>query len=420
MFNKLTAFCSAHNLLSKGDSVTCAVSGGADSMALLWAMYLLKDSYDLKLSAVHFNHGLRGEESDADAAFVEAFCKRYEIPLYMGKEIVAPGKKGLEAAARDARYAFFESIPGKIATAHTANDNAETVLMHIVRGTGLKGLGGITPCRGKYIRPMLSITREEVIAFLDEYHINFVTDSSNEQDTFLRNRLRHQVMPVLLQENPRLVENMSAMALRLRDDESFLAQSARNTDSVEALRNMQPALRYRSLASFLEQNGVADVNAEHISLMESIVFSNNPSASVNFAGGVVVERCYDKIQRRQTRIPLEEILLSCPGDVQVDNLCISCKSAEEKILKTDRFTVCPNGAVVVRHRKPGDTIRLHGGTKKLKELFIDLKIPAGDRDRIPVIADDLGVLGVYGIGANLDRVSETGIEICFEQIEKRG
>ena len=157
-----------------------------------------------------------------DAAFVQDFCDRFDIPFHYGTAQVRAGKKGLEAAARDARYGFLKSLPGKIATAHTANDNAETVLMHMVRGTGLKGLGAIAPVNGKLIRPMLLVTRREVLAFLEEYNLCYVTDSSNGEDVFLRNRLRHHVMPLLKQENPKLAENISRMALRLRQDEAAL------------------------------------------------------------------------------------------------------------------------------------------------------------------------------------------------------
>ena len=144
MLNKLCAFIRQYDMLSAGDEVVCAVSGGADSVALLFGLYLVKDKLGIRLSAAHFNHGLRGGESDADEDFVRQLCERYEISLYCGAAKVTAGKKGLEAAARDARYTFLKSLPGKIATAHTADDNAETVLMHMVRGTGLKGLGGIT------------------------------------------------------------------------------------------------------------------------------------------------------------------------------------------------------------------------------------------------------------------------------------
>ena len=165
MLNKLSA--ALRELVQPGDTLVCAVSGGADSVALLFGMYLLREKLQLRLSAAHFNHHLREGESDEDEAFVREFCARYEIPLTVGGAFVQPGKKGLEAAAREARYAFLRSLPGKIATAHTADDNAETLLMHLLRGTGLKGLGGIAPVNGPLIRPMLNITRQEVVYAMD-------------------------------------------------------------------------------------------------------------------------------------------------------------------------------------------------------------------------------------------------------------
>ena len=133
MLNKLLKFIREQNMISPGDTVICAVSGGADSVALLFAFYLLKDKLDIHLEAAHFNHHLRGEESQRDEDFVKQLCDRYDIPLHLGGAEILPGKKGLEAAARDARYGFLRSLSGKIATAHTADDNAETVLMHLIR-----------------------------------------------------------------------------------------------------------------------------------------------------------------------------------------------------------------------------------------------------------------------------------------------
>ena len=186
-------------------------------MAMLWAMWLMKDQLKITVEAAHFNHNLRGEESNRDEAFVVAFCKNHNIPCHVGAGKVEPGEKGLEAAARNARYAYLQSLPGKIATAHTADDNAETLLLHLVRGTGLKGLGGIAPIRGNLIRPMLTVTRREVLDFLDRHKIPYVTDSSNETDAFLRNRIRHHVMPLLRQENPRIGENLSKLAKALEN-----------------------------------------------------------------------------------------------------------------------------------------------------------------------------------------------------------
>ena len=238
MLNKLLAFVRKYNLITPGERVVCAVSGGADSVALLFALYLLREKLDITLSAAHFNHNLRDAESDEDETFVRQLCSRYDIPLNVGSAQVTAGKKGLEAAAREARYAFFATLPGKIATAHTADDNAETVLLHLIRGTGLKGLGAIAPMRGNIIRPMLDVTRQEVEDFLAEYHLQYRQDSSNDTDTFLRNRIRHHVMPLLKQENPKICENLSAMAQRLRLDEQALQEMAQfdAEPSVSALR----------------------------------------------------------------------------------------------------------------------------------------------------------------------------------------
>ena len=407
MLNKLEDFLRQYQMIEAGDHIICAVSGGADSVALLWAMFLLKEKLGIELSAAHFNHHLRGAESDRDQQFVKDFCDGYSIPLHLGSGEVTPGKKGLEAAARDARYAFLRSLPGKIATAHTADDNAETVLMHLVRGTGLKGLGAIAPISGNVIRPMLGITRTEVEAFLQEYHLSYITDSSNETDAFLRNRLRHHVMPLLKEENPRLSENLSAMALRLRQDEEALAQLA-ETDaplSVAALRAQLPAVRARSLEQFLKKSGVREPEAQHIELAQALVFSDNPSARGNFPGGVTISRNYDTLE-----------VLTAPAQNQ---LLLICSPADEIINTLDVFTVQPVGTVRIRARQTGDAIRLSGGTKSLKKLFIDRKIPAARRESIPVVCDDAGILGVYGIGVNLDRAAAAlpAVQIRFQYIK---
>lgn len=422
MLNKLLKFLRQYDMVASGDHVICAVSGGADSVALLFAMYLLKDKLGIRLSAAHFNHRLRMEESDRDEQFVREFCDRYDIPLFVGSGDVKPGKKGLEAAARDARYGFLRQLPGKIATAHTADDNAETVLLHLVRGTGLKGLGGITPVSGKVIRPMLTCTRQDVEVFLQEWCLSHITDSSNDGDAFLRNRLRHHVMPLLKQENPRLAENMSTMALRLRQDEDCLSSLASQEElSCKALKKIHPALRSRALEGFLKKSGVREPEAAHIAQAEALVFSGKPSAFARFPGGVTIARNYDTLQVSNSGSGLERIALPCPGCLQFPDLGIkiTCKPASEIINTPNVFTVLPQGELILRGREPGDSIRLRSGTKTLKKLFIDKKIPASQRSTIPVIADDLGVVGVYGIGVNLDRAANSlpAVQIQIE-VEK--
>ena len=423
MLNKLLSFIREQEMIRPGDTVVCAVSGGADSVALLFALYLLKEKLEITLEAAHFNHHLRGEESDRDEAFVRQLCDRYDIALHLGGGAVAPGKKGLEAAARDARYGFLRSLPGKIATAHTADDNAETVLMHIVRGTGLKGLGGITPVHGSVIRPMLRTTRRDVEAFLEEWCLSHMEDSSNETDAFLRNRIRHHVMPLLAAENPQIAENLSRMALRLRLDEEFLSQQVDSAalGGVESLRTMPKALRNRALEAFLKENGVREPEDAHIALTEALVFSEKPSARASLPGGITIAREYDALVCLAQTEDLEETVLPCPGEVCLAGLRVICEPASETVSTPDAFTVCPVGQIRLRSRRSGDSIRLGGGTKSLKKLFIDRKIPAARRNQIPVVCDDAGVLGVYTIGANWDRTSgESSVTIRFENTENKG
>lgn len=421
MLNKLLTFIRQQDMVRPGDTVICALSGGADSVALLWGLYLLREKLQIRLEAAHFNHNLRGEESDGDEAFVKELCARYDIPLHVGRGAVVSGAKGLEASARDARYSFLLSLPGKIATAHTADDNAETVLMHMVRGTGLKGLGGITPVRDRLIRPMLGITRQEVEVFLEEYYIPHIHDSSNDTDAFLRNRLRHHVMPQLQRENPRFSQSLSAMALRLREDEALLqalTDGAKTTD-VAQLRQLQPGLRTRVLAALLDEWGVKEPSAEHIGLLENVVFSERPSASAAFPGGVTVGRNYDRLEKIATADRFC-VSLPCPGAVSLPHLGLRviCKAGTVTEQSDTTFCVAAEGEIVIRSRREGDSIRLPGGTKRLKKLFIDRKIPASKRDQIPVVADPSGVLGIWGIGVNLDRAPSEGncVLIRFEQI----
>lgn len=422
MLTELRRQLRRYEMVQPGDTVICAVSGGADSIALLLGLYLLREELEIRLEAVHFNHGLRGAESDGDEAFVREFCSRYDIALYVGSGTVVSGRKGLEAAAREARYAYFATLDGKIATAHTADDNAETVLMHLVRGTGLKGLGGIAPINGTLIRPLLNCTRQQVLDFLEEYHVSYRSDSSNATDEFFRNRLRHHVMPLLTAENPRLTEKVSAMAQRLRQDEEALAQAAdfEELPSVCDLRRLPAAVRSRMLERFLKESGVREPEAEHIALVESLVFSDRPSARGQFPGGIIVTRNYDRLQVLEERVAPKPVILPIPGVVELPDwgLRVRCEEAGVIENSTYVFTVCPTGPLCLRGRNSGDTMVLHGGRKLLKKLYVDRKIPAYSRCRIPVIVDQEGVLGVGGIGVNLDRAAGhlPAVRICIEEI----
>ena len=403
MLNKLRAFLKEQALLSPGDRVIAAVSGGADSVAMLFALYLLRDELGITLEAAHFNHHLRGAESDRDEAFVTDFCGRYCIPLHLGSGRIVPGKKGLEAAARDARYAFLRRLPGKVATAHTADDNAETVLMHLIRGTGLKGLGAIAPVSGNVIRPMLTVTRDDVEAFLEEYALPHVEDSSNAEDDFLRNRIRHGILPLMRAENPRIGENLSAMALLLRQDEACLQAMIpeEQMPDVSRLKAMEPALRRRTLERFLKAQGVREPEQIHILQAEQLLYHWSPSAAMQFPGGVTIGRQYDRLVRLECAPELPETRLSVPGETCIGGKRFVSEYATDLEERPDSVLVCPVGALTVRSRRSGDTMRLPGGTRSLKKMYIDRKIPASQRAAVPVLADDQGVLAVFGIGTDI-------------------
>lgn len=403
MLNKLRAFLKEQALLSPGDRVIAAVSGGADSVAMLFALYLLRDELGITLEAAHFNHHLRGAESDRDEAFVTDFCGRYDIPLHLGSGRIVPGKKGLEAAARDARYAFLRRLPGKVATAHTADDNAETVLMRLIRGTGLKGLGAIAPVSGNVIRPMLTVTRDDVEAFLEEYALPHVEDSSNGTDDFLRNRIRHGILPLMRAENPRIGENLSAMALLLRQDEACLQAMIpeEQVPDVSRLKAMEPALRRRALERFLKAQGVREPEQIHILQAEQLLYHWSPSAAMQFPGGVTIGRQYDRLVRLECAPELPETRLSVPGETCIGGKRFVSEYATDLEERPDGVLVCPVGALTVRSRRSGDTMRLPGGTRSLKKMYIDRKIPASQRAAVPVLADDRGVLAVFGIGTDI-------------------
>lgn len=403
MLNKLRAFLKEQALLSPGDKVIAAVSGGADSVAMLFALYLLRDELGITLEAAHFNHHLRGAESDRDEAFVTDFCGRYCIPLHLGSGRIVSGKKGLEAAARDARYAFLRRLPGKVATAHTADDNAETVLMRLIRGTGLKGLGAIAPVSGNVIRPMLTVTRDDVEAFLEEYALPHVEDSSNAEDDFLRNRIRHGILPLMRAENPRIGENLSAMALLLRQDEACLQAMIpeEQMPDVSRLKAMEPALRRRTLERFLKAQGVREPEQIHILQAEQLLYHWIPSASMQFPGGVTIGRQYDRLVRLKCAPELPETRLSVPGETCIGGKRFVSEYTTDLEERPGSVLVCPVGALTVRSRRSGDTMRLPGGTRSLKKMYIDRKIPASQRAAVPVLADDRGVLAVFGIGTDI-------------------
>jgi tRNA(Ile)-lysidine synthase len=244
------------------------------------------------------------------------------------------------------------------------------------------------------------------MAFLEEYCLSYAQDSSNEGDDFLRNRLRHHVMPLLKEENPRFAQSVSQMAMELRKDAAALEMEG-PMPTVEELRILPDALRSRIISRFLKENGIFEPERSHIYAVDALIFSEKPSAMTNLPGGVIIAREYDRLVVLERKTAPKDVTLQ-PGDV-VDlpqwGMTVSYVPAKQIINTKEIFTVNATGAITLRTRQAGDSMRLNVGTCTLKKLFIDRKIPAHQRSYIPVLADEQGVLGVWNVGANVDRLA---------------
>lgn len=253
------------NMLESGDKVIVALSGGADSVSLLFALRELSDELGITLSACHVNHGLRGEESDADCRFVQELCERLNVPLELLETDVRAFRKkheSLEECARRVRYDFFDRISNgkKLATAHTASDNAETVMLNLIRGTALKGLCGIPPVRGNIIRPLIFCSREEIEQYCKDNSLSYVTDKTNFSLDYTRNKVRHNIIPLLREINPALYESFKRMNISLYDDNAYFekivnAEKSRASDGanyrVELLQPLDDVILKRIVYSVL-------------------------------------------------------------------------------------------------------------------------------------------------------------------------
>lgn len=405
------------NALDEERGVLVCVSGGADSVCLMHAMLSL---FGGRVRVCHFNHLLRGGESDGDERFVREMCAAAGTDFVSGSGDVAAFAAengiGTEDAARRMRYDFFRSVAGDsyIATAHTADDQLETILLRIARGTGLRGLGGIPPVRGSIIRPLLGVTRAEVEDYLSRNSLSYRTDSTNLTDDYARNLIRHRVIPALREVNPKCAVHAESMASALREDERYLAEASRGSLRFSELSSLPYPLAARRLMS-----AVGGLEAVHV----RAILAMKPSDTLCVPGHVL-RRDWDELVIDPCEGSFAPVVLAGTGAVIPE---LGLKISKEDIISDTvhkSFTsflfkkenICGN--ITVRPRQTGDTIRLSAasGSKSLKKLFIERKIPAYRRSSIPVICDEAGVIAVLGIGSDVRcRVSpgDESVKISF-------
>ena len=429
--DKALTLMRTENMLPPGARVLVAVSGGADSLALLHLLVTEQTTLELReVAAAHIHHGLRGEEADRDEHVVRAFCDAHGVRLFVCHADVAAAARlrgdGVEEAGRAVRYAFLERTADengfdRIVTAHTLTDAMETVLLHMARGTGLGGLTGIPSVRGRIIRPLLTVTRAEVEAYDAAAGIAFVTDSTNADVTFARNRVRRDILPAFYRLNPRADEAFARLMRAARADEDYLfeqtaaalknARIVRGLYRADALRALHPALAARAVRRAVEEGAGVCCEERHVREILSLLATGG-SVTINGAVDVTVHRDRLTILPRGGEPPVERPLTNggtypC-GGVWWHCVILDRKNWEnrQKIHKILLQFTCDydriEGKAVVRSRRTGDALHpVHGnGGKTLKKWMNERHVPPAWRDKLPVLADDNGVFLVPGLGCD--------------------
>jgi len=425
-----------HDLLPAGTAVVAAVSGGADSVALLHILAGLAPGMGFDLAVAHLDHRLRGERSERDAAFVEALAARLALPFVAGRaDVRARARRNgisLEMAAREARYAFLgrvcrETGATHVATGHTADDQAETVLLKLLRGAGMTGLSGM-PCKVRrrsvtVVRPLMDVTRSQIVDYLQRRRLAWVEDETNRSPAFLRNRVRHEVLPLLAHRlNPQVREILRRTADVLRADSAWLDELAsgileecvavegtkgesKPVLDVGRLQRYPLAAQRRVLRHWLQRCGVPveEVGYAAVLRLESLIRATRGTRSVPLAAGWAVHREYAHlvVARGAESAPAYRLNVPLPGEIVVEPYGLRITAAIDRgvtprergkpgALPTE--TLLSRRAVgrrklVVRSWRPGDRIRLPGveGRRKLQDVFVDTKTPRRRRSSLPVL-----------------------------------
>jgi len=420
-------------MVDAADRVVVAVSGGPDSICLLDVLHQLRDDLGMELFVAHFDHGLRPEEDEAETEFIRSVADSLSLPLETGRaDLNNITGSSLEEQARHARYAFLEAVRNKvvgqkIAIGHTLNDQAETVIMRLLRGSGPRGLAGIPPHRRPgIIRPLLQVPRSQILAYVSERGLEWVTDSSNLEMHYLRNRIRGRLIPLLKEYQPRIVEILAQTGEVLRRDDELLEAMAvewvKETAlgrgdhelriPVDPFLHLPPALKYRVLQQAILAAGgktLRRIGFRHLEAIGALAGGKKPHAQMMLPHGMKVYRVYDHLVfSNEEREPHPGYRYA--GTYRLDAVGATLCLDEMTEFEPEAMGQLPYTAyldaeklpypLVVRNMRAGDRFVPLGmkGTKKLKDFFIDLKIPMLIRHRVPILTCRDNVVCICGMG----------------------
>lgn len=430
MVNKIIKFVNEYGMLDKCGQVIVGLSGGADSVCLFRVLLELREKYNFSIKAIHVHHGIRKEEADRDMEFckslcaqnqVDFICKKYDVPT-LSKELSMTEEEAgryLRYKAFDEEAANYENV--KIAVAHHSNDRAETVIFNMIRGTGIKGMVGIRPVRDNIIRPLLCCTKEEILKYLEDINQPFCEDSTNKEDEYTRNNIRHNILPLLSEINEGAVKNICAMASKNMEAWDYLedvfdrkyheyATMEVNGILLSGIEKEPPFVRKNLIIKAILDitKKLKDITTIHIEDIEALLWKN-PGSRSNIKYGISAIRESDGIfftrEMEKTDFDFD---VSIPSEIQLENEGI--KVSFRKILAFDKENFTKEVytksfdydkiqfGLQLRNRRDGDyfVADKEGHKKKLNQYFIDEKFPGRRRDCVPLLADGSHIMWVIG------------------------